>query len=134
MSLAKVLRIATAIVPIPGIVFLSLVVSCQSQPAQTRYSDDSLVVAKVGENPSVMMNASKEYVLLQSRDTLAQDTLSKYIVIRENNKEIVLEGSFTPGGYVKWAGDTMVEVFSIPRHITTIPDSSMYVRQILLER
>lgn len=110
-----------------------LLVQCKSNLAQTKKSYDSLVTAKVGKPYEEELSPSKKYALVEASDTGALADHYRYAVIQLNGNEVVLEGKFNRGGYARWINDTMIEVLTIPRHITNVPDSSLYKKQILLE-
>jgi hypothetical protein len=107
-------------------------VQCKSNLAQSRKTYDSLAEAKVGRNFIEKHNNAKTYSLVQAKesDTTA---IRPYAVIRLKENEVVLSGKFNRGGYVRWISDDMVEVFSIPQHITKVVDSALYKHQIFLE-
>jgi hypothetical protein len=111
-----------------GLIF----VQCKSNLAQTRRTYDSLVNANVGEFFIEKYNNKKSYSLVHAKDS---DTTAArpYVVIRLKDNEVVLSGKINPGGYARWISDDIVEVFSVPRHISNIVDSALYKNEIFLE-
>jgi uncharacterized membrane protein YcgQ (UPF0703/DUF1980 family) len=109
-----------------------ILVQCKSNLAQSRKTYDSLIVAKVGEPFEVKMNSAKTYSLAHATD--AGQAELKYVVIKLENNQVALEGKYNKGGYVRWMNDTMIEVLTIPKHITTVTDTSLYKQQIFLEQ
>lgn len=122
------------LIPVIFIGVLATLAACKTNHAQTSPKYDSTVTSKVGDQAKSINNQDNRYTLIHSNDTLANDTVYKYIVLRLADNKIVLEGNYNPGGYVKWGGNTMIRVFSIPKHVTSVPDSSMYVRDVFLEQ
>jgi hypothetical protein len=117
-----------------AIFFLGLLLfQCKSNQAQTRITYDSLVTAKVGSSAITKHNPAKTYALVQSTETTNGKDEFRYAVIKLKNNELMLEGKYNRGGYVRWINDVKIEVFSIPKHITTVPDSSIYIRQVFIE-
>ena len=119
-----------------SVFFIAVLVSlaaCKTNHTPSSPVYDSTITAKVGEKAYAVPNQDNRYTLIFSNDTLANDTVYKYLVLRTADEKIVLEGNYNPGGYVQWAGNTVVKVFSIPKHVTSVPDSTMYIREILLE-
>ena len=110
-----------------------ILVQCKSNLAQTRKSYDSLVKARMGKSFVEKISPGKTYSLVQANDTGKYADDFRYAVIRLKKNEVVLEGRFTRGGYARWINDKMIEVLSVPRHITNVPDSSLYKVQIFLE-
>ena len=109
-----------------------MLVQCKSNLAQSRKTYDSLVEAKVGRSFIEKYNNAKTYSLVHAKET---DTTAAhpYAVIRLGKNEVVLSGKFNRGGYVRWLGDDMIEVLSIPQHITKVVDSALYKHEIFLE-
>ena len=110
-----------------------LLVQCKSNLAQTKKSYDSLVTAKIGSPYEEKLSPSKKYAIVEASDTGKLSEHFRYAVIRVKENEVVLEGRYNRGGYVKFINDTRIEVLTIPRHITTVHDSSLYKQEILLE-
>jgi hypothetical protein len=94
---------------------------------------DSLANTKFQGKSIIIPNGANTYSLIHSSDTSGNKGSFNYFVVKHDNKKVILEGKYNPGGYVKWAGDSRVEVLSIPKHVQTVPDTSMYKRVILLE-
>ena len=110
-----------------------LLTQCKSNLAQTKNSYDSLVLAKVGKPYEEKLSPSKKYAIVEASDTGKLADHFRYAVIRLEENEVVLEGKYNRGGYVRWINDSRIELMTIPRHITNVPDSSLYKQEILLE-
>ena len=121
------------IIPIVLLLIALLFIQCKSNQAQARKTYDSLVVAKVGRPFEEKINAAKTYSLAHAGDAGQSAPEFKYVVIKLENNEVVLEGKFNRGGYVRWINDTMIEVLSIPKHITSVSDTALYKEQVFLE-
>jgi hypothetical protein len=120
---------------VPLILFcIALVlVQCKSNLAQSRKTYDSLIVAKIGKPFQAEINSAKTYSLVHATDSGQNPAELKYIVIKLEDNKVALEGKYNKGGYVRWLNDTMIEVLSIPKHITTVTDTALYKKQIFLE-
>jgi hypothetical protein len=109
-----------------------MLVQCKANLAQSRKTYDSLVEANVGRSFIQKYNNAKTYSLVHAKES---DTTAvrPYAVIRLGKNEVVLSGKFNRGGYVRWLADDMIEVFSIPQHITKVVDSALYKHEVFLE-
>jgi hypothetical protein len=110
-----------------------ILVQCKSNLAQTKRTYDSLVTAKMGSGYQEKLSPAKTYSLVHANDTGKHSGDFKYAVIRLSGNEVVLEGRYNRGGYVRWLNDKMIEVLSIPAHVTSVKDSSLYKEQVYLE-
>lgn len=74
---------------------------------------ENIASTKLGKDISVSYNESNTLALYQQKPGEADHALRtyKYLVIRLSDNAIVHEGSFR-AGYVKWADNTSVEVYS----------------------
>lgn len=110
-----------------------LLVQCKSNLAQTKKSYDSLVTAKLGTSYEEKFSPSKKYAIVQASDTGKLAEHFRYAVIELKDNDVVLEGKYNRGGYVRWLDDSRIELLTIPRHVTSVHDSSLYKQEILLE-
>ena len=123
---------AIRLIPVTLLFLGALMMHCKSNLAQTKKSYDSLLNAKFGTNYTEKVNPSKTYSLIHSQES-ATAVDFPYAVIKLKDNEVVLEGKYNRGGYAKWLTDTTIEVLTIPRHVTKVPDTTMYKRQIFIE-
>jgi hypothetical protein len=110
-----------------------VLVQCRSNQAQSKKAYDSIISVKVGKPFDARLNKAKTHALIQSKDSGSAATDYRYVVIKRKTNEVLLEGKFNSGGYVKWINDNQVEVFNVPKHVTVMGDSALYKRQIFLE-
>jgi hypothetical protein len=116
-----------------ALLLICFLTQCKTNNAQSSKAFKKVVVSKVGDNYETVPNQRKSYALVQSKDSIDTAASVKYAVIRISDNEVVLDGKYNRGGYVKWKDDKTVEVVNIPAHIKTVTDTAVYRRQILLE-
>jgi hypothetical protein len=120
---------------LPSLFLIGLMFCCASRSNNITTGDryDSLANAIVGSRYDERTNKDGRYVLLISNNEDPRDSTRTYVVIRKADTTRVIEGKINRGGYARWSGLNAVKIFSIPRHVKHVPDSAMYIREILLE-
>lgn len=113
------------------ILLSAILYQCKSQVTTQKSTYDSIATAKVGKPFLNIYNKDHSYSLVKSTDSVINQI--RYAVINLKDNEVVLEGFHNRGGYVKWVGKDVVEVLSIPSHVTTVKDSTFFKKQIFLE-
>jgi hypothetical protein len=77
------------------------------------------------------VNAAKTYAIIYNRES---GSTTNYSIVKLTNNEIVLKGSLSNGGYVRFLNNTTIQIFNVPSSVRNIIDSVLFKRIVFLER
>lgn len=114
-----------------GITFL---IGCKpAQKSLATNSIDQLVASKLGEDFESYPSPTGSYLLfIEKISPTATNSITKFIVADSVNQKVMIERSFRPG-YVKWIGDSVIELFDAPGIVKQNEDLSSYIKKIDIE-
>lgn len=114
------------------LVGIFLLIGCK--PAQkntiTENSVDQTVTNKIGKDFESYPSRSGSYVLFVEKvNPTAANQMTRFIVIESATQKIMIEKSFQPG-YVKWIGDSVLELLDVPGALKQNEDIPSYIKKI----
>lgn len=112
-----------------GFVSVTIFLCCCKTTVQNQpQSGDAkaIAISKLGSSIESFKSPDGHYELFvqQPNDSPMKQAL-KFLVIQINNNKVVMEKSFMPG-YVKWMGDSTLEVLDMPGIIRADEDLTDY--------
>lgn len=112
-------------------VFVGIVILIGCKPVQKNISEeDQTIIEKLGLEFESYPSPSGSYLLfVEKLSPSAANPITKFIVIESVSQKIMIEKSFRPG-YVKWIGDSVIELLDVPAILKQNEDSSYYVKKI----
>jgi len=114
------------------LVGLALLTSCRlsQKSVEKENAINQIVAAKLGAGFESHQSPSNAYFLfIEKINPTAANPQIKFIVIESVSQKIILEKSFKPG-YVKWIGDSVIELLDTPTLVKQNEDLSSYVKKI----
>lgn len=101
----------------------------QPQPEDAK----TIAIRKLGSSIESFKSPDGNYELFvqQPNDSAMKQAL-KFLVIQSNTNKVVMEKSFMPG-YVKWIGDSSLEILDMPGIVRADEDLSDYKKIINVE-
>jgi hypothetical protein len=111
------------------VLLCSMLVACVSATKSSSLKVEEVISDKI-VNAIIEYNQSKTFALGVESSAENKQTI-KYIIIREEDCEIIYEGMFRPG-YIKWLNDTEIELFDSPEIINDNDDLTKYRKIIFV--
>lgn len=107
--------------------------ACKSNPQTSTISKmEKIAFDKLGDSLEKQPNSSNTYLLFSQKPNPQTHTrVIKAIVIEVASGKIVAEETFVPG-YIKWIGDTSLELLSVLGTLRANEDLSDHIRIINL--
>ncbi|NBP68437.1 MAG: hypothetical protein EBU52_06790 [Cytophagia bacterium] len=103
----------------------------QSSTTQTSVNLSQIAENLLGKETTQVVNASKTLTLFYQIQGNETTQASRYVVLDNTNGAIITKGSFK-AGYIKWKGDTALEIFDAPGIVPQGKNATDYIKVITL--
>jgi hypothetical protein len=115
-----------------SLIFIGLIGCKVKQQIQETNAPFEIATQKLGTQLDSFPNSSGQFILyVQKEDPQYPTRMLSAVVIEVKTQKIVAEESFIPG-YIKWVGESSLELLNAPGMIKAGEDLSSYTRKINL--
>jgi hypothetical protein len=110
---------------------ITLLIGCKTaQKNITPNSTNQKVTSQIGDNFDSYPSPKGSYLLfIEKLSPTTANPITKFIVIESASQKVMIEKSFRPG-YVKWIGDSIIELLDAPGIVKQNEELSSYVKKI----